>query len=122
MKRIFIAEDQQSQADFLRVLFEAAGGYEVTFFSDGLELYNHVLRDKPDLMILDVLLPSLSGLAVARLLRYNEPFKHIPIIVVTSITDAAIGERARKAGADVFFSKPLAPKSLMSEVDRLMAF
>lgn len=105
-KKLYIAEDHPAQAELFRVFFEQDNTFDISFFSDGLELYRKVMKEPPDMLILDIIMPSLSGLAISRLLKFHDDFSSIPIIIVSSITDEDIKERAINAGADDFLSKP----------------
>jgi len=119
--RIYIAEDQPMQADLLRTILQQNPDYQVTFFNDGLKLFQHVQEAPPNLLVLDIIMPSLSGLAIARLLKFHEDYRHIPILVLSSIIDHDIEERSKKAGADVFLSKPLEINTFMDQVAALLA-
>lgn len=121
MKTIYIAEDLPLQVALLRAAFEQDEKYRVEFFSDGLELYLAVQESPPDLLLLDIIMPSLSGLAIARLLKFHEKFSRIPILVMSSITEADIQEKATKAGADFFLPKPFDTNELLSQVGRLLS-
>lgn len=112
-KRIYIAEDFPMQIELLRAIFDGDDRFETTIFTDGLELYLKLQEDPPDALILDIILPTLSGLAVTRLLKFNDKFNSIPIMVTSSITDVNIKERVSKAGADSFLPKPFQPQQLI---------
>jgi two-component system alkaline phosphatase synthesis response regulator PhoP len=120
MKTIYIAEDLPMQVALLRAAFEEEKKYRVEFFSDGLELYLAVQQRPPDMLLLDIIMPSLSGLAITRLLKFNEKFSRIPILVMSSITETDIREKATKTGADFFLPKPFETRELLSQVERLL--
>ena len=85
-----------------------------------MDLFLAVINDPPDVMVLDIILPTVSGLALTRLFKFDERYKHIPILVTSSITDADITEQSIKAGAEVFLPKPFQPGQLMEHLDRLL--
>lgn len=118
--KIYIAEDDPTLAGLLRVVLGMKKNYEVVFFTDGLDLYNQTLEAPPDLLILDILIPSVSGLAIARLLKFEDHYRHIPVLVITSITDPDIKERSKYAGADAFLAKPFNPELLLEMVEELV--
>lgn len=120
-KVIYVAEDNLLQADVMQAALGAAGSYRTVFFTDGLELYRKVLESKPDLLILDIILPSLTGLAIARLLKYHDSFRDIPVIVTSSITEETIAEKVKKAGADIFLPKPFTMEDLLLIVEQMLA-
>jgi len=119
-KRIYIAEDHPIHVKFLRAALSKEEGIEPIFFVDGLELYRAVQKDKPDLLLLDIILPGMSGLAIARLLKFHGKYRDIPIIVSSSITDLEIQERALNAGADTFLAKPIKVQELLDQIKRLL--
>jgi DNA-binding response OmpR family regulator len=120
MKKLYIAEDQPLQVALLRAAFEAEKNYRTVFFSDGLELYLAVQESPPDMLLLDIIMPSLSGLAITRLLKYHDRFSRLPVLVMSSITEADIREKAARAGADFFLPKPFDMKELLQQVKRLI--
>ena len=120
MKKVYLAEDSPTQALFVRSILKNNAELEVQVHEDGLAIYRAVVENPPDLLILDIILPNLTGLAVCRLLKFHDKFKSLPLLMVSSINDADIAERALKAGADEFMHKPLKKAELLAAVDRLM--
>lgn len=119
MKKIFVVEDEPSQAELLRAILERQGEFDVVFFKDGLLAYEHIQDNLPELLILDIILPTLSGLAITRLLKFHARYKHIPILVISSITDPDLENRAAQAGADALIPKPIQINLLLSEITRI---
>lgn len=120
MKKVYLAEDSPTQALFVRSILKNNAELEVQVHEDGLAIYRAVFENPPDLLILDIILPNLTGLAVCRLLKFHDKFKSLPLLMVSSINDADIAERALKVGADEFMHKPLKKAELLAAVDRLM--
>lgn len=120
MKRIYLAEDTPDDALILRAILASHGDYEVTEFQEGLSLFQTVQENPPDLVMLDIILPLVTGLAVARLIRFHEDTRGIPILISSSITDADIREQALAAGADAFVAKPVDPEAMRAELTRLL--
>lgn len=118
--RIYLAEDTPEDLLITRAILEEPGRWELHEFHDGLSLFRQTQMDPPDLLVLDFILPRLTGLAVTRLLKFHERTRHLPVVVVSSITDADIRSRAMEAGADAFLSKPLEGRTLADEVERLL--
>lgn len=114
--RLFIAEDFPMQIELLHAMFDDDNRFETTFFTDGLELYLSAVENSPQLLVLDIILPTLSGLAITRLLKFDERYRDIPILVTSSITDKNIKENALKAGADYFLPKPFKPSDLFDGI------
>lgn len=117
--RIYVVEDQPLLAQVVeRLLTEQK--YEVRVFRDGLEGYAETCLDPPDLLVVDVLVPSLQGLAMTRLLKFNEDYADLPILVMSSITEG-MEEGVRLVKADAFLPKPFEADAFLAEVARLVA-
>lgn len=116
--RILIAEDHIDSQDALRILLEAAH-YRVLVASDGQAAMAAALRELPDLILMDVMMPELDGLEVTRQLRNNQTTRQIPIIAVTAMEG---GQRlAMEAGADDYLPKPIDTRALLEKINVLLA-
>jgi CheY-like chemotaxis protein len=120
LKRIYLCEDTPEDALIATAILARLGDVEVVHFADGLAVYRAVKKAPPDLIMLDIILPTLSGLAITRLLKFDGRFEQIPILVASSIIDADIEQRARVAGANVFLHKPYDMEILQGEATRLL--
>lgn len=118
-RRIYVADDDPQITDIIRVSLTRVEGLEATFFDNGLELLQAVQDSPPDAILSDIILPRLDGLAVARLLKYDEQYRDIPLMVISSVIDTDIEEQVRKAGADGFLRKPFRPQELRERVREL---
>lgn len=116
-RRIYIAEDDPIQQ---KITTAVLSSYQTVFFADGLELYQKTTADPPDLLILDIILPSLTGLAISRLVKFDEDLKRIPVLIVSSIIESDISEQVRQVGADAFLPKPLDMDAFVEHVERLL--
>ena len=117
-KRILIVEDHQFDGRLLKDILESHG-YETLQTGDGLEAINLALAACPDLILMDIQLPNISGLEVARRLRGDERSRRIPIIAVT-----AMGWHEREAldgGCDAYISKPITMQGLLSTVESFLS-
>jgi len=119
--KIYVTEDQPLHAELIQTAFEGEADYQLSFFSDGLSVYQKVQEAPPDMMIMDIILPNLSGLAVTRLLKFHDRYAKIPILVVSSIIDPNIRDNALKCGADDFLPKPFQIGDLIDRVKKLLA-
>ena len=97
--------------------FLADAGHRVEVSSDGHEALDKVRTLKPDLVLCEILVPKLDGLALCRQLKANPETRHIPVLVVSIL---AAGPRANDAGADGFLLKPLAQHRLIAMVQGLV--
>lgn len=120
LKKIYVAEDDPSLIGLLQVILKIHTRYQVKFFTDGLDIYNNTQESPPDLLLLDILLPTLSGLAVTRLLKFEDHYSHIPVIIMSSVTDPDIREQVKYAGADLFLPKPFQPDVLLQLIEQLL--
>jgi two-component system alkaline phosphatase synthesis response regulator PhoP len=104
-KKILVVEDETELVAALKVRLETQD-YEVVTAFDGEDGLRKAREEEPDLIILDVMLPKMDGFKVARLLKFDERYKSIPIIMLTAKSeqeDKALGE---ETGADEYITKP----------------
>jgi DNA-binding response OmpR family regulator len=115
MKHIFVVDDEKNIRDILQKYIESEG-YKVTLFSDGRNVYEEMLRLKPDLLIIDIMLPHLDGLELCKKIRASSD---IPIIFVS----ARDGEFDRilglELGGDDYLTKPFSPRELMVRIKNI---
>ena len=114
--KVYVAEDSPTQALFVKSILRFHPDLQVEMFEDGLSLYQQIQSQKPDFILLDIILPNLTGLAVCRLVKHHDSFKDIPLLMVSSITDADIADKAKAAGANGFLRKPLKKNELQAKV------
>jgi len=114
-KRILIIEDYPHIVEVLKMRLEAAG-YEVLVAYDGYKGLQMAQRERPDLIILDIMLPKMDGYKVCRFLKFDERYRSIPIFVLTSRTAKTDQELSLRVGADEYFAKPYNPITLMAKV------
>ncbi|RPJ59638.1 MAG: response regulator [Dehalococcoidia bacterium] len=120
MKRILVVEDSRLVSELLRVEL-GKRGFEVTVRDDGLEGLKTAKEILPDLVILDVMLPSMNGFKICRLLKFDKRFKNIPVIMLTTRSledDKKIGITS---GADAYMAKPFRVEDLVARMEELMA-
>ena len=112
--RILIAEDHLDSRDALRILLEAAG-YVVTVADDGSKAVDLALNERPDLILMDIMMPVLDGFEATRLLREECGMRGVPIIAFTAMEGAQ--DRALEAGATAVLRKPLEIHSLLAAIN-----
>lgn len=118
--RILIADDQEGHRKLLDLLLSIEG-YELTMAEDGREALEHLQQHTPDLAILDVTMPFLSGLEVADRMRRVGRLKDVKIIVLTASRDERTRELARLAKVDALVLKPLEGKDFRALVKAVLA-
>jgi DNA-binding response OmpR family regulator len=116
-RKVLVADDEPLTADMLALLM-AFYGYDVVCAHDGAEALAAALAEKPDLLLLDVRMPGLEGLAVARRLRQEPEFADRPVVLFSSVDESEV--EWREAGADLFLQTPLDVRALGSVVAALL--
>jgi DNA-binding response OmpR family regulator len=117
-KRVLIVEDEQDIAMVLCHRLQDAG-YEVAAAPDAIMAISECHKFKPNLVILDLMLPAGGGLSVLRNLRQSVRTNLIPILILTGSKDAALKKAVLDAGADAFFEKPYDHLELIATIKRL---
>ena len=117
--RILVIEDNVSYQEFLRSQLEAHG-YEILLAKDGLEGLEVARLEKPDLIILDLMLPQISGHAVTHMLKLDRNCQQIPIIILTCRNLQEDSDIAKKGGANVFLLKSTKTEKILFEIKRLI--
>ena len=118
-KKIVIAEDEELIAQAYKdglSLFD----YEVYLARDGAEALEMIEQTQPDLVLLDLIMPTMNGFETLETLRNNTKYKNLPILVATNLTQASDEKRARQLGADDYFIK--AEHSIKELADRIQNF
>ena len=106
-KLVMIVEDNELNAKLFRDLLEAQG-YRVLHARDGVKVLDLARRDHPDLILMDIQLPEVSGLEVTQWLKNDAELKSIPIIAVTAFAMKGDEERIRAGGCEGYLAKPIA--------------
>jgi len=118
-KKILITEDSPTILEILKSVLEEEG-YEVNAAADGQQALNLVKAEKPDLIILDLMLPKIDGYKVCRMLKFDEKYKNIPIIMLTARTNETDEKLGKEVGADAYIKKPFQPEVVIDEIKKLL--
>jgi len=118
-KKILVVDDETSLVDLLLIRLEA-NGYETFAAYDGQEGLDKARSLKPDLIILDLMLPKLDGYRVCRMLKFDEKYKHIPVIMFTARAQESDKKLGLEVGADAYIVKPFEPEILLSKIKELI--
>jgi DNA-binding response OmpR family regulator len=113
--RILIVDDEADLVSVLRIGLEIAG-FEVIDAVDGEEGLRRARSDRPDLMVLDLMLPKLDGYKVCRALKFDERYKQMPIFILSARSGENDRRLALDLGADAFISKPYDMGDLVSRI------
>jgi DNA-binding response OmpR family regulator len=114
-KRILIVDDEPDLLEMVQISLEMEG-YECLVAYDGFRGFERARKEKPDLIILDVMLPGMNGYKVCRLLKFDEQYKHIPIIMLTAEAQEKDRQTGQETGADFYMTKPFAADKLLAKV------
>lgn len=120
-KKILVVDDDKIIVEtIVQALEEDEFGYEMISASDGFEAGLQVSHFKPDLLILDIMMPDINGYEVCQKIKSNPETKNIKIIVLSAYLDDEAFKKMKEYGADACFSKPLPLEQLKFEVARLL--
>lgn len=119
MKKVLVADDKENGRELVRIVLEKSG-YEILEATNGTEALDCARREHPDLIILDLHMPSLDGFGVVQALRRDEGFAGTPIIALTASAMMGDRERALSIGFTGYITKPIRLGALRDEVARLL--
>lgn len=118
--KILVADDDPAIRELIRLNLEIQG-YQVIIASNGVETVRKALSERPNLIILDILMPEIDGYEVMRLLKNSEETSNIPIIVLTAYASDAGALISWVEGAEGYLAKPFNPDELLMLVERVLA-
>ncbi len=116
---VLVVEDEASIATMLRYNLEKQG-YRVAEAADGQEALNQIQEQQPDIVLLDWMLPLMSGIEVCRQIRRKPATRELPVIMVTARTEDQDAVRALNTGADDYITKPFNIESLLARMRALL--
>ncbi|MFA4967486.1 MAG: response regulator [Candidatus Margulisiibacteriota bacterium] len=117
--KILIVDDEEDIVAALSIRLKALG-YDIIMAYDGMTALSKAREEKPDLILLDIMLPKLDGYKVCRILKFDEKFRHIPIIMVTAKGAESNIKMGAEVGADAYITKPFSPDELMKKINELL--
>ncbi|NBC20851.1 MAG: response regulator [Alphaproteobacteria bacterium] len=118
-RSVLVVEDNELNMRLFCDLLEAFG-YRTFTSRDGSNAFEIARREKPDLIIMDIQLPEVSGLDITRWIKDDEELKSIPVLAVTAFAMRADEERVREAGCEGYLSKPIQMSSFQRAVKELI--
>lgn len=119
MANIFVAEDDDVQRKLI-VRRLAAEGHQVSITENGELALEEIKKEKPDLVILDIMMPGMDGWEVCQKLKSQEETKKLPVIILTARKGTATKEISQSVGANSYLEKPWEVSKLISEVNKLL--
>ena len=118
--RILVVEDNELNMKLFRDLL-VANSFTVLETRDGVEVPNIARAEAPDLIVMDIQLPEVSGLEIARWIKDDDELSHIPIIAVTAFAMKGDEEKMRKGGCDAYLAKPISVAPFLEKVRELLS-
>jgi len=121
MKRILVVEDDNSLSVLLRLIMKVQqDDWDVSSAATGLEALSQVEKSKPDLILLDIMMPEMDGLEVARRLHGDERYQNPKIVILSALSDPDTQRRAKEAGVLEYWTKPISPDELREGMLRVL--
>jgi len=118
-KRILLVEDETDLVRAMQVRLEAAG-YDVLAAYDGQEALEKAKKEKPDLIVLDLLLPKMDGYKVCGLLKKDTRYAKIPIVILTAKAQEEDRKLGKELDADAYITKPFDYQVILSKIEELI--
>ncbi len=119
MKKILAIEDNEANLYLIRFILEE-NGFEVIEARTGTDGVEKAIKEKPDLILMDIQLPDINGLEVTRRIRASEANSDIPIIAVTSYAMTGDREKSLAAGCTGYIEKPINPETFMTDIEKYL--
>lgn len=117
--KILVVEDDALIRELVRINLDGAG-FVVALATDGFQGLEMARSENPDLIVLDIMLPKMDGFKVCRILKFDDKYKHIPIIMLTARIQEADKETGFKTGADAYMTKPFEPEELIKKIEQVL--
>ena len=118
-KTVLVVEDNELNMKLFHDLLEAHG-YRILQSKDGLEALKLAREHRPDLILMDIQLPEVSGLEVTKWIKEDENLCDIPVIAVTAFAMKGDEEKIREGGCEAYIAKPISVTSFLETVERFL--
>ncbi|HUK61338.1 MAG TPA: response regulator [Stellaceae bacterium] len=119
-KRVLIVEDNDLNMKLFHDLLEAHG-YDILTTKDGMEALRLARQHHPDLILMDIQLPEVSGLEVTKWIKEDDDLRAIPIIAVTAFAMKGDEEKIREGGCEAYIAKPISVVNFLQTVERFLS-
>lgn len=118
-KKILVVDDEQDILKLIeKILSDAA--YEIILAKNGDEMFELLQKSKPDLILLDVMMPGINGYEICHLLKNNSETAHIPVVMLTVLSGPQDASKGMSMGAEAYLAKPFDPDELGREIKRVL--
>lgn len=118
-KKILLVDDEPDLVEAVQARLEA-NGYKVLTACDGQEGLAKAQREKPDLIILDIMLPKIDGYSICRLLKFDGKYKQIPIMLFSARNQEVDIKLGEEVGADAYMAKPSESSDFLAKINELL--
>jgi len=119
-KRVLIVEDNDLNMKLFHDLLEAHG-YDILQTKDGMEALRLARQHRPDLILMDIQLPEVSGLEVTKWIKEDDELRAIPIVAVTAFAMKGDEEKIREGGCEAYIAKPISVVNFLRTVERFLS-
>lgn len=119
--RILLVDDNAQNLELLEVYMEAMAEADVVTATNGIEAMERIAASPPDLILLDIMMPKMSGFEVCKRVKADPKTRDIIVVMVTALNESGDVERAAECGADDYVAKPIDRKALIDLVRNLLA-
>ncbi|MCP4725820.1 MAG: response regulator [bacterium] len=117
-KTVLIIDEESERLDSLKERIGSAG-FKILSANDGLSGLNLARTKNPDLIIMDIMIPKLNGFKVARFLKFDDNYKHIPIVFLTARAEEHDKQLGKDVGGDLYITKPFNDEELLESIHKL---
>lgn len=119
MAKVLIVDDNAESTKLLEKIIKGAG-YISQYVLHSKECIPAILKFQPDLILLDIMMPHINGITICKFIKSDPNFKKIPVLIVSSLTDADVRQDCLDAGANDFLAKPISSNQLLSKIKALI--
>jgi DNA-binding response OmpR family regulator len=119
-KKVMIVDDEAHIVELVKVVLEDTS-YEILEAYDGESALEKIISDKPDLILLDIMLPRMDGYEVCMKLKADENTKSIPVVMLTAKGQEVDKIKGYQSGADSYMTKPFSPLRLLTEIEEKLS-
>jgi putative two-component system response regulator len=121
LAKVMVVDDESTNIKVVRRLLELAGYSRFVTTTESIAAISLLRDERPDIVLLDLMMPQVSGLDILAEVRFDEELSYIPIVILTAVTDRETKLRALELGATDFLGKPLDPSELVARVRNVLA-
>jgi twitching motility two-component system response regulator PilH len=119
MVKVLIVDDSMTQRQLMSSVLEQFG-LTVLVATDGVEAWEQIQKVRPDIVVLDIIMPRMNGYEVCRKIKTDPTIQSLPVVLCSSKTEEFDRYWGMKQGADAYLAKPFLPKELLSTIQKLL--